>query len=97
MTALIVQVLMILIAINVARKNRSRTTWTLAELHWRMWVSIVGAVLGLLLPILRPSEPGSPNAILCIALTLLSVFVFATALYRRTDLKKVPLHVAMPD
>jgi hypothetical protein len=97
MTTLIVQVLMILIAINVARKSRNKTTWTLTELHGRMWLSIVGAVVGLLLPILEPEQPGSPNAILCIAVTLLSVFVFAKALYRKTDLRRVGLHVAMPD
>ena len=95
MTALILQVLMIPVGINVARKSRDKTTWTLTQLHWRMWLSIVGAVVGLVLPILRPAEPGSPNAILCIALTLLSVFVFATALYRKTDLRKVVPHVAM--
>jgi len=51
MTALIVQVLMSLVAINVARKSRNQTTWTLTQLHWRMLLSIVGAVIGLLLPI----------------------------------------------
>ena len=96
MTALILQVLMILIAINVARKGRNTTTWTFTQLHWRMWLSIVGAVVGLLLPTLRPAQPGSPNAILCIALTLLSVFVFAKTVYRRTDLRKVVPNVAMP-
>jgi hypothetical protein len=97
MTALLVQVLMILIAINIARKSRSITTWTLNQLHWRMWLSIVGAIVGLLLPIVEPAQPGSPNAILRIALTLLSVFVFAKTLYRKTDLRKVVLQVAMPD
>src|ERR1039457_432926 len=95
MTGLIVHVLMILVAIDVARKSRNKTTWTLTQLHWRMWLSIVGAVVGLLLPKLEPAQPGSPNAILCIALTLLSVFVFSKALYRKTDLRKVVLHVAM--
>jgi hypothetical protein len=97
MTALIVQVPMILIAINVARKSCNKTTWTMTELHWRMWLSFVGAVVGLLLPELRPAQPGSPNAILCIALTLLSAFVFAKTQYRKTDLSKVAPHVAMPD
>jgi hypothetical protein len=96
MTALVVQVLMILVAINVARKSRNQTTWTLIQLHWRMWLSIVGAVIGLLLPVLEPAQPGSPNAILCMAVTLLSVLVFAKALYRKTDLRKVVPHVAMP-
>ena len=95
MTALILQVLMALIAINVARKSRNKTTWTLNQSRWRVWLSIVGAVIGLLLPVLEPAQPGSPNAILCIAVTLLSVFVFAKALYRKTDLRKVVLHVAM--
>jgi hypothetical protein len=95
MTALILQGLMILVAINVARKSRDKTTWTLTELHWRMWLSIVGGVIGLLLPKLEPAQPGSPNAILCIALTLLSAFVFAKTLYRKTDLRKVVPHVAM--
>jgi hypothetical protein len=97
MTALILQVLMALVAINVARKSRNQTTWTLTQLHWRMLLSIVGAVIGLLLPTLGPAQPGSPNAILCIAATLLSVFVFAKAVYRKTDLRKVVLSVAMPD
>ncbi len=83
MTALILQVLMALIAINVARKSRDKTTWTLNQSRWRVWLSIVGAVIGLLLPVLEPAQPGSPNAILCIAVTLLSVFVFAKALYAR--------------
>ena len=96
MTALILQVLMILVAINVARKTRSTTTWTFTQLHWRMWLSIVGAVVGFLLPMLEPVQPGSPNAILCIAVSLLSVFVFAKALYRRTDLRKVVPYVAIP-
>jgi hypothetical protein len=96
MTGLIVHVLMILVAIDVARKSRNKTTWTLTQLHWRMWLSIVGAVVGLLLPKLEPAQPGSPNAILCIALTLLSVFVFSKALYRRTDLRTVVPDVAMP-
>jgi hypothetical protein len=61
-----------------------------------MWLSIVGAVVGLLLPVLEPEQPGSPNAILCIALTLLSVLVFAKTLYRKTDLRKIVPHVAMP-
>jgi quinol-cytochrome oxidoreductase complex cytochrome b subunit len=95
MTALIVQVLMILVAINIARKSRNQTTWTLPQLHWRMWLSIVGAIVGSLLPVLRPAQPGSPNAILCIAATLLSVFVFAKALYRKADLRKAVPHVAM--
>jgi hypothetical protein len=94
MTSLIVQVLMILIAINVARKSRNKTTWTLTELHWRMWLATAGAVVGLLLPVLEPVRPGSPNAILCIAVTLLGVFVFTKALYRKTDLRKVVPHVA---
>jgi hypothetical protein len=64
MTALILQVLMIPVGINVARKGRNKTTWTLTQLHWRMWLSIVGAVVGLLLPVLEPEQPGSPNAIL---------------------------------
>jgi hypothetical protein len=46
MTALILQVLMIPVGINVARKGRNKTTWTLTQLHWRMWLSIVGAVVG---------------------------------------------------
>lgn len=96
MTALILQVLVILVAINAARKSRNKTTWTLTQLHWRMWLSIVGAVIGLLLPMFGPAQPGSPNAILCIALTLLGVFVFAKALYRKTDLRKVVPHVAIP-
>ena len=77
MTALILQVLMIPVGINVARKGRDKTTWTLTQLHWRMWLSIVGAVTGLLLPKLGAAQPGSPNAILCIALTFLSALVFA--------------------
>jgi len=96
MTALILQALMIPVGINVARKGRNKTTWTLTQLHWRMWLSIVGAVVGLLLPMLERAQPGSPNAILCIALTPLSVFVFAKTLYRKTDLRKVVPHVAMP-
>ena len=96
MAAVILQALMILVAINVARKNRNQTTWTLNQSHWRMWLSIVGAVVGSVLPMLEPAQPGSPNAILCIAVTLLSVFVFAKALYRRTDLRKVVPQVAMP-
>lgn len=95
MAALILQVLMIPVAINVARKGRNETTWTLTQLHWRMWLSIVGAFVGLLLPMLEPAQPGSPNAILCIALTLLSVLVFAKALYRKVDLRKVVPHVAI--
>ncbi len=97
MTALILRVLMIPVGINVARKSRDKTTWTLTQLHWRMWLSIVGFVVGLLLPMLGPAQPGSPNAILCIALTLLSVLVFAKTLHRKTDLRKVVPHVAMPD
>ena|ERR1700722_8244871 len=96
MTALIVQVPMILITINLARKSRNQTTWTLTELRWRMWLSIVGAVVGLLLPELGAAQPGSPNAILCIAVTLLSVLVFAKALYRKADLRKAVPHVAIP-
>ena len=88
-------VLMILVAITVARKSRNKTTWTLNQLHWRMLLSMVGAAIGLLMPILGPAQHGSPNAILCIALTLLSVFVFAKALYRKTDLRKVVTHMAM--
>jgi hypothetical protein len=96
MTALILKVIMILVAINVARKSRNKTTWTLTQLHWRMWLSIVGAAVGLLLPVLEPAQPGSPNSILCIALTLLGVFVFAKTLYRKTDLRNVIPRVAMP-
>lgn len=86
---------MIPVGMNLARKSRNRTTWTLTQLHWRMCLSIAGAAVGLLLPIWKPAQPGSPNAILCIALTLLSVLVFAKALYRKTDLRKVAPHVAM--
>src|SRR5580692_4925158 len=95
MTALILQGLMIPVGINVARKGRDKTTWTLTQLHRRMWLSIVGAVVGLLLPMLEPAQPGSPNAILCIALTLLSLLVFAKAVYRKTDLRKLVPQVAM--
>ena len=76
-------------------KVRNRTTWTLTQLHCRMWLSSVGAVVGLLLPMLEPAQPGSPNAILCIALTLLSLLVFAKAVYRKTDLRKLVPQVAM--
>jgi hypothetical protein len=96
-TALILQALMIPVAINVARKSRNQTTWTLTELHWRMWLSFVGAVTGLLLPKLGAAQPGSPNTILCIALTFLSALVFAKALYRKADLRKLVPQVAMPD
>ena len=97
MIAMILQVLMILVAINVARKGRNQTTWTLTQLRWRMLLSTLGAAIGLLLPVLGPAQPGSPNAILCIAVTFLSVFIFAKALYRKTDLRKVAPLLAMPD
>ena len=97
MTALILQVLMIPVGINLARKGRKTTPWTLTQLHWRMWLSIVGAVVGFLVPILEPAQPGSPKPISCIALTLLSVLVFAKTLYRKTDLMNAIPQVAMPD
>ena len=88
MSVLIAQVLLILVVINVARTRRKTTTWALQQLRWRLWLSIVGIVIGLVLPTLGPAEPGSPLALLSIALTLYSVFVLSKALYRKTDLKR---------
>jgi len=88
MSVLIVQVLLILVVINVARTRRKKTTWALQQLRWRLWLSIVGIVIGLVLPTLGPAQPGSPLALLSIALTLYSVFVLSKALYRKIDLKR---------
>jgi len=88
MSVLIAQVLLILVVINVARTRRKTTTWALQQLRWRLWLSIVGIVIGLVLPTLEPAQPGSPLALLSIALTLYSVFVLSKALYRKTDLKR---------
>jgi hypothetical protein len=97
MTGLILQILMIPVGINLARKGRNTTPWTLTQLHWRMWLSIVGAVVGFLLPMLKQAQPDSVNPILCIGLTLLSVLVFVKTLYRKTDLMNAVPQVAMPD
>jgi hypothetical protein len=88
MTILVVQMLLVLVAINVARTRRDKTTWALQQLRWRLWLSIVGIVVGLVLPTLGPAQPGSPLAIFSIALTLYSVFVLSKALYRKSDLKR---------
>jgi hypothetical protein len=88
MSVLIAQVLLILVVINVARTRRKKTTWALQQLRWRLWLSIVGIVIGLVLPTLGPAQPGSPLALLSIVLTLYSVFVLSKALYRKTDLKR---------
>jgi uncharacterized membrane protein YfcA len=88
MTILVVQVLLVLVAINVARTRRHKTPWALQQLRWRLWLSMVGIIVGLVLPMLGPAQPGSPLAIFSIALTLYSVYVLSKALYRKTDLKK---------
>lgn len=90
MTSLFVQVLLVLVAINVARTRRNKTTWGLQQLRWRLWLSIVGIIVGLVLPVLGPAQPGSPLAIFSIALTLFSVFVLSKAPYRKTDLNRQP-------
>ena len=64
MSVLIAQVLLILVVINVARTRRKTTTWALQQLRWRLWLSIVGIVIGLVLPTLGPAQPGSPLALL---------------------------------
>jgi hypothetical protein len=88
MTSLFVQVLLILVTINVARTRRIKTTWGLQQLRWRLWLSIVGMIVGLVLPMLGPAQPGSPLAIASITLTLSSVFVLSKTLYRKTDLNR---------
>ena len=88
MIILVGQVLLILVVISVARTRREKMTWALQQLRWRLWLSIVGVVVGLVLPALGPAQPGSPMALLSIALTLYSVFVLSKALYRKTDLKR---------
>lgn len=88
MTVLIAQILLILVTINTARTRRSKTTWASQQLRWRLWLSIVGIVVGSVLPMLGPAQPGSPLAILSIALTLYSVFVLSKVLYRKSDLKR---------
>jgi hypothetical protein len=85
---LVGQVLLILVVISAARARRDKVTWTLQQLRNRMWLSMVGVIVGLVLPVLGPAQPGSPMAILSIVLTLYSVFVLSKALYRKTDLKR---------
>lgn len=96
MTVLIVQVLLILVVINVARTRRNKATWALPQLRKRLWLSIVGIIVGLVLPMLGPAQPGSPVAILSVALTLYSIFVLSKALYRKTDLKKSTAGAVLP-
>jgi hypothetical protein len=90
LAVLAAQVLFILLAISAAGTRRSKTAWTVPQLRWRLRLSIMGVVVGLVLPLLGPAQPGSRLAILCLALTLYSVFVLSKALYRKAYLKVTP-------
>jgi hypothetical protein len=85
---LVGQAVLILVAINAARARRDKVTWTLQQLRKKLWLSMIGIIVGLVLPVLGPAQPGSPMAIFSIVLTLYSVFVLSKALYRKTDLKR---------
>lgn len=91
MLTLIIQILIILIVINAARKRRGKCNWPLKQAQKRMRLGIVGVVAALSLPLLIPAiQPASPMAILTIMLMLYSVFILSKALYRKTDLRKSP-------
>lgn len=91
MFALLVQILIILVVINTARRRRAKCNWQLEQAQKRMRLGIVGVVVALSLPPLIPAmQPASPAAILTVMLMLYSVFILSRALYRKTDLRKSP-------
>ena len=83
----IVQALLVLVVINAARKQRAKCDWQRDKTRKRMWLAVVGVILGFVLPILGPAQNGSPIAILSIALMLYSVFILSKACYRKADLR----------